>query len=289
MRYEGNVYRPPSEAQSLIVQATIGCAHNKCTFCSMYKDKQFRARPTEDTIDDLRKARGMYRRIGRVFLADGDALVLSSEKLLAILEEIRETMPECERVSIYGTPQAVLRKSEEELQALAGAGLGIVYIGAESGDDEVLEKVCKGATADEIVRAIRKIEGTGLAASVTFISGLGGIELSERHAAGCARVITEARPSYAALLTLMLEPDAPMYMDLLTGAFVFMTPEEIAEETIRLLYLARPETYCVFRSNHASNYVPLKGTLPRDNDSLIASLRSALAAGAFKDDYFRRL
>jgi len=289
MRYEGNVYRPPSEAQSLIVQATIGCAHNKCTFCSMYKDKQFRARPVEDTIRDLREARNLYRNIGRVFLADGDAIVLSADKLLTILSEISELMPECERVSIYGTPQAVLRKSEKELKDLAEAGLGIVYIGAESGDDEVLDKVQKGASADEIIEAIRKTEDAGLAASVTFISGLGGIELSEQHAKGCARVITEARPSYAALLTLLLEPTAPMYLDMLIGAFEFMTPAEIAEETIMLLEHAMPETDCVFRSNHASNYVPLKGTLPYDNENLMKTLRSALEAGAFKDDYFRQL
>ena len=289
MRYEGNVYRPPSEARSLIVQATIGCAHNKCTFCSMYKDKQFRARPVEDTIEDLREARRLYSRIGRVFIADGDALVLSTDKLIRLLSEIRESMPECDRVSIYGTPQAVLRKSGTELRELADAGLGFVYLGAESGDDEVLLKVCKGATSHEIIEAIRKTEKNGLTASVTFISGLGGVELSEQHAAGCARVINEARPSYAALLTLMLEASAPMYLDLLTGAFEFMTPEEIAEETILLLELARPETDCVFRSNHASNYVPLKGTLPEDNERLIGTLRTALKSGAFKDDYFRQL
>jgi len=255
----------------------------------MYKDKRFRVRPVSETIEDLREARSMYGRIRRVFLADGDALVLSAEKLLSILAEIRASMPECERVSIYGTPQAILRKSGEELRALADAGLGIVYVGAESGDDEVLSRVQKGATADEIIRSILKAEGAGLKASVTFISGLGGIEFSERHAIGCARVITEARPSYAALLTLLLDPAAPMYMNLLTGAFEFMSPEEIAEETLLLLERARPETDCVFRSNHASNYVPLKGTLPRDNENLIKTLRNALESGAFKDDYFRQL
>jgi len=289
MRYEGDIYRPPSEANSLIVQATIGCSHNKCAFCSMYKAKRFRARPVDDVIEDLREARLMYSRIGRIFLADGDALVLSAGKLLRLLVEIRALFPECERVSIYGTPQAVLHKTDAELRALADAGLGLVYLGAESGDDEVLRRVSKGSDSGEIIRAIRKAEDAGLPVSVTFISGLGGLELSERHAAGCAHVIAAARPSYAALLTLMLDPVAPMYQDLKAGAFAFMTPEEIAGETLLLLDLARPETDCVFRSNHASNYVPLKGTLPRDNDSLIAALRSALAAGAFKDDFFRRL
>ena len=289
MRYEGNIYRPPSEAYSLIVQATIGCSHDRCRFCSMYKDKQFRARPAEEVVADLRDARGMYRKIGRIFLADGDALVLGTDKLLALLAEIRALFPECERVSIYGTPQDVLRKTPEEMSSLAGAGLGIVYIGAESGDDEVLRLIDKGASADEIILAIRKLEDAGLAASVTFISGLGGSALSKNHALGCARIITESRPSYAALLTLLLDPAAPMYEDLHNGSFEFMTPEEIAEETLLLLKHARPETDCVFRSNHASNYVPLKGVLPRDNDRLIETLKAALANGAFKSDHFRLL
>ena len=289
MEYEGNVYRPPSEAYSLIVQATIGCSNNSCAFCSMYKDKQFRARPAADVIADLREARGMYRNVARLFLADGDALVLSADRLNELLAEIGALFPECERVSIYGTPQAVLRKAPEELRALAAAGLAIVYIGAESGDDEVLLRIAKGATADETIAAIRKLEDAGIAASVTFISGLGGEALSEQHAIGCARVITEARPSYAALLTLLLEPGAPMYEDLRKGAFEFMAPERIAEETLLLLERARPETDCVFRSNHASNYIPLKGTLPHDNERLIQTLRAALADGAFRSDHFRLL
>ena len=255
----------------------------------MYKDKQFRARPAVDVIADLREARTLYRNIGRVFLADGDALVLSSDRLLELLAEIGTLYPECERVSIYGTPQAVLRKTPEELRALRDEGLAIVYIGAESGDDEVLRRIEKGATSDEIITAIRKLEDAGIAASVTFISGLGGEALSEQHAAGCARVITEARPTYAALLTLLLEPGAPMYEDLKSGAFEFMTPEGIAEETLLLLGQARPDTGCIFRSNHASNYVPLKGVLPQDNDRLIQTLKTALADGAFKSDHFRLL
>jgi radical SAM superfamily enzyme YgiQ (UPF0313 family) len=255
----------------------------------MYKDKRFRARPAEDVVADFREARGLYRNVGRVFLADGDALVLGTDRLLFLLAEIRELFPECERVSIYGTPQEALRKSPEELRSLAEAGLSIVYIGAESGDGEVLRRIDKGVSADEIASAIRRVEDAGMAASVTFISGLGGLALSEQHALGCARVITEARPSFAALLTLLLEPGAPMYEDLRSGAFEFMAPGQIAEETLLLLTHAKPGKDCVFRSNHASNYVPLKGILPHDNDRLINTLKNALANGAFKDDHFRLL
>ena len=289
MRYEGNIYRPPSEAYSLIVQATIGCSNDTCTFCTMYKDKKFRARPVSDVISDLQEARQMYRSVGRIFLADGDALVLSADKLLSILEEIEKLYPECERVTLYGTPKDVLSKTPEELRSLRDKGLEMVYLGAESGDDEVLRRIKKGATADEIITAIRRLEEAEIKVSVTFISGLGGIDLSEQHAAGIAKVITEARPSFAALLTLLLEPGAPMLEDLRAGRFALMTPEQIAEETLLLLDLARPETDCTFRSNHASNYVPLKGTLPQDNDRLIAMLKSAIENGAFKHDHFRLL
>lgn len=289
MEYEGNVYRPPSEAYSLIVQATIGCSHNKCTFCSMYKDKQFRIRPAEDVISDFREARSLYRTIGRIFLADGDALVLETDKILLLLREIKNLFPECERVSIYGNPKDVLRKTHEELVSLRENGLGIIYIGAESGDDEVLKRVKKGADSDEIITAIRRAEDAEIQASVTFISGLGGTSLSERHALGIARIINESRPSFAALLTLLLDPGASMYEDLEAGRFEFMTPEQIAEETLLLLSQARPKAECVFRSNHASNYVPLKGTLPNDNDQMIATLKTALKNGAFKDDRFRLL
>lgn len=287
MEYEGNVYRPPSEAYSLIVQATIGCSHNKCTFCSMYKDKQFRTRPVEDVISDFREARSMYRAISRIFLADGDALVLETDKILLLLREIRELFPECERVSIYGNPKDVLRKSHGELVSLRENGLAIIYIGAESGDDEVLRRVEKGADSDEIITAVRKAEDAEIQASVTFISGLGGIGLSERHALGIARVINESRPSFAALLTLLLDPGASMYEDLAAGSFELMTPEQIAGETLLLLSQARPKAECVFRSNHASNYVPLKGTLPNDNDKMITTLKNALKNGAFKDDRYR--
>jgi len=255
----------------------------------MYKDKRFRARPTDEVIADLREARNLYSGIRRVFFADGDALVLSADRLLTLCAETRALFPECERVSLYGTPQEVLRKTPEELRALAEAGLGIVYIGAESGDDDVLSRIDKGVTAEEIIQAIRRIEDAGIAASVTFISGLGGSERSAEHAAGCARVIAEAEPAYASLLTLLLEPGAPMYEELRGGAFEFMTPEQIAEETLLLLDRARPRKDCVFRSNHASNYVPLRGTLPRDSDRLIETLKTALAKGAFRDDHFRLL
>ena len=275
MRYEGNIFRPPSEAYSLLVQVTIGCSHNKCTFCSMFKDKKFRVRSMEEIFEDLDEARMMYSRVGRIFLCDGDALCLSNEKLLRILGHIKDDFPECRRVGVYGSPSDVLAKTPQELSELGRAGLGIIYIGAESGSDRVLKEVCKGASRKEIIEAIKMIEGAGIPASVTFISGLSGKKGWEEHAIETGTMISEASPSYVGLLTLMVEPGTPLAADVESGAFELLDPEEvIAEEKLMLenTDVSRP---CIFRSNHASNYVPLRGTLPQDKEKMLALLRRA--------------
>jgi radical SAM superfamily enzyme YgiQ (UPF0313 family) len=275
MRYEGNIFRPPSEADSLIVQATIGCAHNDCTFCSMFKDKTFRVRPVNEVIEDLVWARGAYRSLRRVFLADGDALALSADKLTAILGAIAELFPEVERVGVYGSPQDVLRKTPEELSSLRASGVGIIYLGAESGSDAVLEAVKKGASAAGITEAIRRIEDAGISASVTFISGLAGAGGWRDHAVMTGKMISESQPSYVGLLTLMLDPAAPLYGDVQAGRFELLPPGGVIDETALLLENTNVEKDCVFRSNHASNYFSLKGTLPKDKERLLAELERA--------------
>lgn len=290
MRYEGNIYRPPSEAYSLIVQVTIGCAHNKCTFCNMFREKNFRVRNIEEVIEDLDSARNYYSRVGRIFLADGDALVLKNEKLMVILNHIRKTFPECERVTIYGTPQDVLRKSHEELVELREAGLQIIYIGAESGSDKVLKNICKGATRAELIEAVRKIEAAGIKASVTFISGMGGKENWEEHAIETGTMISEMEPSYVGLLTLMVEREVPLYQDIQSGKFQLLSAEEVVAETLLMLKHANVNKKCVFRSNHASNYVSLRGDLPNDKEDMMALLRRAMEDhNMFKDERFRML
>jgi len=290
MRYEGSIYRPPSEAYSLIVQATIGCAHNDCTFCSMFKDKDFRIRKTDDIIDDLHFARKSHRTVGRIFLADGDALILPNDTLLKILSTIETLFPECSRVSAYGSPQDALRKSPDELKELKDAGLEMIYIGAESGSDRVLKNVKKGASAAEITEAIKKIETSGIPASVTFISGLGGKTDWEEHAEASGKMITEAQPSYVGLLTLMVDPIAPISRDIREGSFKLLSPPEVINETIRLLEKTKPERDCIFRSNHASNYLSLKGTLPGDREKMVRQLKAASeSAGSLKDERFRML
>lgn len=275
MRYEGIVYRPPSEARSLIVQVTIGCAHNTCTFCNMYKAKDFRVRSMEEIMEDLREAHNSYGAyVQKVFLADGDALVLQTEKLLEILKAVRELFPNCTRVASYGTAQDILRKSEEELKSLQKAGLGIVYVGAESGDDEILASICKGVTAEELKAAGQKLKRCGIQTSVTLISGLGGRSKVEEHARSCAELISAMNPEYASFLTLRLYEGTPMYDDVVTGRFERITADEIVDEMkIFLEHVNSPGT--VFRTNHASNYVVLAGNLNEDIPSMLAQLDEA--------------
>ena len=292
MQYEGMVYRPPSEAYSLILQVTIGCSHNKCRFCSMYKDKKFHIRQLEDILADLRECRAYYSRVRRIFLADGDALCLSNAKLLAILNAIRDLFPECERVGIYGRATDILRKTPEELKVLKEAGIGIVYVGAESGDPEVLARMCKNATREQLIEGVRRAEDAGIAASVTFISGLGGRERWKEHAVASATMISEMRPSYASWLTLMLDPAAPVTKDIAEGKFELLKPLEVLDEMEMMLeHVELPEgVTCVFRSNHASNYLSLKGDLPADRDNMLAVVRQAKEnSDMLRPEYWRAL
>lgn len=290
MRYEGSIYRPPSEAYSLIVQITIGCAHNKCTFCSMFKDKRFRVRKVEEVLEDLDYARSHYRHVEKIFLADGDALVLQNKDLLVILKYIKKLFPECERVSIYGSPQDVLRKTPEELVELKENGIGIIYIGAESGSDRVLKNIVKGATRAELIKAVQMIEASGIQSSVTFISGLSGTDNWQEHAIESGTMISEMQPSFVGLLTLLVEPGAELYEDIQSGKFEFLSPVDVLKETALMLENINVKKKCIFRSNHASNYVSLKGDLPQDKEKMIGQLKAALNnSDRLKDDRFRML
>lgn len=276
MDYEGIVYRPPSEARSLIIQVTIGCAHNTCTFCNMYKAKKFRVRNMLEILSDLEEAsRSRYAGyIEKVFLADGDALVMKTEELLTILSAVRRLFPQVTRVASYGTAQDILRKTEEELKQLKEAGLGIVYMGAETGDNEILKYINKGVTAEEVIAAGQKLKRCGIQTSVTLISGLGGRGKVKEHALSCAKLITEMNPEYASFLTLRLYEGTPMYDDVVEGRFERITPDEIVDEMeIFLTHVDSPGT--VFRTNHASNYVVLAGDLNEDIPAMLKMLDEA--------------
>lgn len=288
MKYEGSIYRPPSEARSLIVQVAVGCAHNKCTFCSMYKDKSFRIKSWEEIKEDLDEARETYRYIKRIFLADGDALVLPAKKLIQILDYIKEIFPECERVGIYAAPKDILLKSEEDLKALKESGLGIVYIGIESGDDQILKDIEKGVSSSEIISSGQKLKAAQIPISITLISGIGGKEKTKEHAIESARVVNRINPEYVSFLTLMLEEGTPLYEDWQNDKFSLLSPKEVLEE-IRLFIENTDLKGSIFRANHASNYISLGGILNEEKDELLKNIDEALSEDFFKPEHLRGL
>lgn len=288
MRYEGRVFRPPSEAYSLIVQVTVGCSHNKCTFCDMYKEKRFHLRKLEDVLEDFNIARRQYRYIERVFLADGDALICKTEDLAVILKHIRKVIPECQRVTSYGSPKSILTKSPEDLALLHSLGLEMIYLGLESGNEQVLKHINKGVTVEDIVRAGQMVKDAGMKLSVTAISGLGGTEMWKEHAIDTAKAFSRMKPDYIGLLTLMFEGDVPLRRECEEGKFHLLTAPQVAKETLLMLEHIDSEG-SVFRSNHASNYLTLKGTLNRDREAMCEQIRTALERGGYKKEYFRAL
>ena len=289
MIYEGDVYRPPSEADSLIIQLTIGCARNTCTFCTMYKSKKFRVRPIDDVIADLYDVKQNYRwPFDRVFLADGDALIVNTPDLVTVLDKIYEVFPHVRRVTTYGAAKDVLQKSHEELCKLRRHGLEMVYIGAETGSDKVLADIKKHVTAAETIEACLKLKAAGIKVSMTLITGIGGRPDTVEHAIESAKLVTATKPEYLGLLTLHLEAGTPLANDYLAGKFQTLTQIEYLRE--QKLFLENVDSEgTVLRSNHASNYVALAGTLNRDREKMIAQLDWALKNGRVKPERYRRL
>ena len=289
MRYFGSVYRPPSEARSLIVQVTYGCSHNTCAFCSMYKAKKFTLRPMAEILEDFRLARQAYSKVGRIFLADGDALIRPAADLERILEVIAELFPECERVTCYASPSSIHKRTPEELKRLRERNLTMVYMGLESGCDEVLKRMRKGHTAADIVAAGQKINAAGIDLSVTAISGLGGVELWREHAMDTAAALSTMKPAYIGLLTLMVEPGTLLYDWVEKGQFRLLDSHQVLEETALLVAQLDCEG-AVFRMNHASNYLTLKGTLNEDKQALLKRIHSAMSGRTdLRPEYFRAL
>lgn len=289
MRYEGTVYRPPSEAQSLIIQVTIGCSHNTCTFCNMYKEKKFRIRHREEIFADLDEMAERYGKIPlRIFLADGDALILKTGDLLDILDYIHLKFPYCSRITAYATARDILRKSEEELAALREAGLSMVYVGAESGDPVVLSRVKKDVTVEEMATAAAKLKKGGIQLSLTLISGLGGKERLEEHALASARLVSLMKPEYLGFLTLMLEEGVPILKEIKEGQMTLLSPDDVMEE-MRLFLTHVDAEGTVFRANHASNYLALGGTLNRDIPVMLAQVEEAERKQRYRAEWYRRL
>ncbi len=289
IRYDFPLYRPPAEADNVIVQATYGCSHNGCTFCSMYKSKRYVARSPEAVfreIDALAQAAPDAR---RVFLADGDALALPTAHLLELLAYLKGAFPKLGRVSSYASAQNLLGKSEEALRQLRDAGLTLLYYGIESGNDAILQRVNKGVNASEIVASLQRAEAAGMKLSATVILGIGGTERSEAHIRDTAALLNAVRVHYLSTLQLGLDDDAEGTFLKRFDAFTMPGDRELLGEQRRFLELLDPQNKVIFRSNHASNALHLAGTLPRDAAALIAQIDAALEEGecAFVPKYFR--
>ncbi len=289
MRYAGAVYRPPSEAGSLIVQVTIGCAHNRCRFCTMYKDKTFQIRSIDEIKQDFYEAHERYGdQIEKVFLADGDALVLRTKMLKELLVFIRDLFPQVRTITAYGTPKDILNHALEDLKTLQKEGLSMVYMGAESGDSQVLLSMEKGVTREEIIEAGQKLKAARIKTSMTLISGLGGKERLKEHALGSADLISQIQPDYVAFLTLMLDQASPISQDIREGKFERLNPEEIVTE-MELFLTHVDSDGTIFRANHASNYMMLKGTLNRDIADLLHKIKTIKEEREFRRETWRRL
>ncbi len=287
MIYEGDVYRPPSEANSLIIQLTIGCARNTCTFCSMYKNKQFRVRQLPEVMKDLYWVKERYPfSFDRVFLADGDALIVKTPDLIAVLDKIYELFPHVRRVSTYGAAGDVLMKSHEELCLLRRHGLEMVYIGAETGSDRILLEVDKRVTAAETTEACLRLKAAGIKVSMTLVTGLGGRPNMREHAIESARLVTATKPEYLGLLTLHLYADTPLGKAYRAGKFEALSPvEDLMEQKLFLENVDSEGT--VLRSNHVSNFVALAGTLNRDRGIMLSQLDAAILSAEKHPERYR--
>ena len=289
MHYTGTIYRPPSEADSILLQVTIGCSHNKCSFCGMYKGQRFSIKPEEMVLADIDYAAAHFPHARRLFLCDGDALILPQRRLLPIFERIAARLPRVNRIGIYANAKSLRSKSVEELRALRQLGLGIIYLGLESGDDATLEAINKGDDAARMIEAATKVKEAGSLLSVTVLLGIAGRERSEVHARETGRVLTAMDPDFVGALSLMIEPGTRIAEDLQAGRFTLPEPLEILRE-LRSMIAATTLTGGLFHANHASNYLPVRAKLPEEKEKTLALIDRALAGQtALKPEFLRAL
>ncbi len=277
MRYEGNIFRPFSEANSYLLQCTIGCSHNQCTFCGMYKDVKYRVRQTAEILEDIRMAKDYYGDLEKVFLCDGDAIAIETDTLLTIIDTLYSTFPSLRHVGSYVGPQSTLSKTPEELRALRNAGLTKAYIGVETGDDELLKKVKKGVGYDEMLLAGRRLVEADINLSVMVLLGLAGPgEASVRHALATAKICNEMKPQYLAALTVTPVPGTVLYRQVQKGEFQLLDPFETLAE-MKQIFENITMDHLKFVGTHASNYLPITGTLQKDKQKMIALVDKVLA------------
>ncbi len=289
MHYEGNIIRPPSEANSILLQATVGCSHNKCTFCGAYKGERFKIK-SDDIIDaDIAFAAQNCRRQKRLFICDGDGLIIPQRRLTAILKKIRTQLPWVDRVGVYANTKSIAMKTAEELAVLRDLGLGIAYMGLESGDSETLKKISKGSNADRMIAAGRKVRQAGIKLSLTVLLGVAGRERSAVHARKTGQVLTAIDPEFVGALSLMLIPGTPLHTDCQNGRFEPIDPREMLVELGTMLAHTHM-TAGLFHANHASNYLPIRARMPADKEKTLQLINRALAGDVqLKPEYLRAL
>jgi radical SAM superfamily enzyme YgiQ (UPF0313 family) len=275
MHYEGYCIRPPSEAYSILLQVTVGCSHNKCTFCGSYKDKRFTIKDDEIILSDILFASKYMKRQDRVFLMDGDALIIPQKRLMWILDRIREHLPWVRRVGAYGNTKGIKMKSLEQLTQLKKNGLGILYLGVETGDEELRKKINKGSTAQTCIEMGRKVKDAGIKLSVTVLLGIAGREGSLAHARATGELLSAMDPNYVGALTVMLIPGTPLYEEHRKGEFQLPDEKELLQE-LREMIAHTNLSRGLFFSNHASNYLPVKAKLPKGKQEALDLIDAAL-------------
>lgn len=289
MHYEGNIIRPPSEANSILLQATVGCSRNKCTFCGTYRGERFKIKPDSVIMEDIAFAAQYCKHQRRVFICDGDALIVPQKRLLKILIEIEKQLPWVTRVGLYANAKSLKRKSLDELKTLKDHGLGIAYMGLETGDDVTLKKINKGATANDMIQMGRKAGAVGIKLSITVLLGIAGKRRSKIHAQETGRVLSAIDPEHIGALSLMLIPGTPLYKDYVSGEFTLLESVEMLEE-LKTMIAATDLSGGLFYANHASNYLPIKARLPKEKLSTIKLIDKALSGKvALKPEYMRAL
>lgn len=290
MKYEGMIIRPPSEARSLLLQVSVGCSHNKCTFCPTYKGERFRIKTFEEIEEDIIEASG-YGYIDKIFLCDGDALILPMKKLTPILQSINTHLRGVQRIGLYANAKSILRKTPEELEQLRDLGVKIAYLGMETGNDGILQAIQKGATSRQMIEAGRKIKAAGITLSITVLLGIGGKRQSVEHALDTARVLTEIDPDFVGALTVMVVPGTALYEEQVSGRFELPDQFGFLEE-LGIMVANSDFTDCFFTSNHASNYLPIRARMPQEKDETVRLIQTVIQSAnkrVLRPEYLRGL
>lgn len=289
MHYEGMIIRPPSEANSILLQVTLGCSHNKCTFCGTFRGKRFNIKKDDIIFEDIEFARNHCQRQNRLFICDGDAMIIPQKRLTKILKQIKDRLPWVKRVGLYANTKSIGMKTDEQLKELYGLGVKIAYMGLESGDDHILKEIRKGADSAKMIKMGKRLKKSGIKLSITVLLGLGGRERSKIHARETGRVLSAIDPDFVGALTLMLVPGTELNDQHEKGDFELINPEEMLEE-LGLMIASTHLSNGLFHANHASNYLPIRAKLPQEKEKTLELISQALKGKvALKPEFMRAL